>query len=115
MYNTFLPKCVRSLPKSFLKWLQNICLTESLLKLVINIFICLFGLVCLYSLLFFLQLYPTCLAQALYCCFCQAFPGSIEQVNDPDFLEYISNTTSEWIKGAIPITVGAGGSLYVVI
>ena len=48
---------------------------------------------------------PVLLAQALYSTFCQAFPGSNQELNTPDFLDYISNTTSEWMIGEAKLKV----------
>lgn len=43
--------------------------------------------------------FPVYLAQALYSIFCQAFPSSNQELNRPEFLDYLSNTMSEWILG----------------
>lgn len=43
--------------------------------------------------------YPGCLAQAVYSIFCHAFPKSKREINSPEFLNYITDLTSEWIAG----------------
>ena len=45
------------------------------------------------------QRYPSCLAQALFSAFCQAFPTSTKTFNSEPFLSYLTDLTSEWIAG----------------
>lgn len=54
--------------------------------------------------MFVFQRYPVYLAQALYSAFCQAFPGSNQELNTARFLEYLGNITSEWIVGMLNCT-----------
>ncbi|XP_033115162.1 protein FAM227A-like isoform X2 [Anneissia japonica] len=46
----------------------------------------------------FFKAYPDILAQAVYCCFCEAFPDSWRQFND-DFQEDLCMLTSQWVAG----------------
>lgn len=51
----------------------------------------------------FLQVFPECLAQAVYLTFCEAFPESLDQFNE-GFLSDLCNLTSGWISGvAAPV------------
>lgn len=50
---------------------------------------------------FFLH-YPSCLAQALYAAFCEAFPDSYKIFGDP-FKTVLTDTIYEWVSGIRPL------------
>lgn len=49
--------------------------------------------------LFLLQLYPTCLAQAVLLVLLKAFPDSVKQFREQQFLQELTDLASEWITG----------------
>lgn len=52
-----------------------------------------------------LQHFPRCLAQALFVVFCKAFPNSLKQLHEPEFIQTLCDLSSEWTTGAQDISV----------